>query len=68
LRNSQSRSASFFGGGISNVASGQGASVSGLYFAHPEARYFALGKIDPVLHACLYVVHEQLWFELSDQM
>jgi 5-methyltetrahydrofolate--homocysteine methyltransferase len=23
-----------------------GASVSGLYFAHPEARYFALGKID----------------------
>jgi len=23
-----------------------GASVSGLYFAHPEARYFTLGKID----------------------
>ena len=23
-----------------------GSSVSGLYFAHPEARYFALGKID----------------------
>jgi 5-methyltetrahydrofolate--homocysteine methyltransferase len=23
-----------------------GASVSGLYFAHPEARYFSLGKID----------------------
>ena len=23
-----------------------GASVSGLYFAHPEARYFALGKIE----------------------
>ena len=22
------------------------ASVSGWYFAHPEARYFALGKID----------------------
>ena len=22
-----------------------GASVSGLYFAHPEARYFAVGKI-----------------------
>ena len=23
-----------------------GSSVSGLYFAHPEARYFTLGKID----------------------
>jgi 5-methyltetrahydrofolate--homocysteine methyltransferase len=23
-----------------------GSSVSGLYFAHPEARYFSLGKID----------------------
>jgi 5-methyltetrahydrofolate--homocysteine methyltransferase len=23
-----------------------GASVSGLYFAHPESRYFGLGKID----------------------
>src|SRR5581483_10853096 len=23
-----------------------GSSVSGLYFAHPESRYFALGKID----------------------
>src|SRR6185436_2042 len=23
-----------------------GASVSGLYFAHPESRYFAIGKID----------------------
>ena len=22
------------------------ASVSGLYFAHPEARYFALGKVN----------------------
>ena len=22
------------------------ASVSGLYFSHPESRYFALGKID----------------------
>ncbi len=22
------------------------ASVSGLYFAHPEAKYFAVGKID----------------------
>jgi 5-methyltetrahydrofolate--homocysteine methyltransferase len=24
-----------------------GASVSGLYFAHPQARYFSLGKINP---------------------
>jgi len=24
-----------------------GSSISGLYFAHPEARYFSLGKIDP---------------------
>jgi 5-methyltetrahydrofolate--homocysteine methyltransferase len=23
-----------------------GSSVSGLYFAHPESRYFSLGKID----------------------
>jgi 5-methyltetrahydrofolate--homocysteine methyltransferase len=23
-----------------------GSSVSGLYFAHPESRYFTLGKID----------------------
>ena len=23
-----------------------GASVSGLYFAHPEAKYFAVGKIE----------------------
>jgi 5-methyltetrahydrofolate--homocysteine methyltransferase len=23
-----------------------GSSVSGLYFAHPKARYFTLGKID----------------------
>jgi 5-methyltetrahydrofolate--homocysteine methyltransferase len=23
-----------------------GASVSGLYFAHPQSRYFGLGKID----------------------
>ena len=23
-----------------------GASVSGLYFAHPEARYFTVGKLD----------------------
>ncbi len=23
-----------------------GASVSGLYFSHPEARYFAVGKIE----------------------
>ena len=23
-----------------------GASVSGLYFAHPEARYFTVGRID----------------------
>jgi 5-methyltetrahydrofolate--homocysteine methyltransferase len=23
-----------------------GASVSGLYFAHPEAKYFGVGKID----------------------
>ena len=23
-----------------------GSSVSGLYFAHPEAKYFSLGKID----------------------
>jgi 5-methyltetrahydrofolate--homocysteine methyltransferase len=23
-----------------------GSSVSGLYFAHPQSRYFALGKID----------------------
>jgi 5-methyltetrahydrofolate--homocysteine methyltransferase len=23
-----------------------GSSVSGLYFAHPESRYFAVGKID----------------------
>jgi 5-methyltetrahydrofolate--homocysteine methyltransferase len=23
-----------------------GSSVSGLYFAHPQARYFTLGKID----------------------
>jgi 5-methyltetrahydrofolate--homocysteine methyltransferase len=23
-----------------------GSSVSGLYFAHPDARYFSLGKID----------------------
>ena len=24
-----------------------GASVSGLYFSHPDARYFAVGKIEP---------------------
>jgi 5-methyltetrahydrofolate--homocysteine methyltransferase len=24
-----------------------GSSVSGLYFAHPESRYFSLGKIGP---------------------
>jgi 5-methyltetrahydrofolate--homocysteine methyltransferase len=23
-----------------------GSSVSGIYFAHPESRYFSLGKID----------------------
>ena len=29
-----------------NFAMWPGSSVSGLYFAHPQARYFALGKID----------------------
>ncbi len=29
-----------------NFAMWPGSSVSGLYFAHPEARYFSLGKID----------------------
>ena len=24
-----------------------GSSVSGIYFAHPESRYFSLGKIGP---------------------
>ena len=24
-----------------------GASVSGLYFAHPESKYFAVGKLGP---------------------
>jgi 5-methyltetrahydrofolate--homocysteine methyltransferase len=30
-----------------NFAMHPGASVSGLYFSHPEARYFAVGKIEP---------------------
>ena len=29
-----------------NFAMWPGSSVSGLYFAHPESRYFGLGKID----------------------
>ena len=29
-----------------NFAMWPGSSVSGLYFAHPESRYFSLGKID----------------------
>ena len=29
-----------------SYAMGPGSSVSGLYFAHPESRYFSLGKID----------------------
>ena len=29
-----------------SFAMGPGSSVSGLYFAHPESRYFGLGKID----------------------
>jgi 5-methyltetrahydrofolate--homocysteine methyltransferase len=29
-----------------SFAMGPGSSVSGLYFAHPESRYFSLGKID----------------------
>jgi 5-methyltetrahydrofolate--homocysteine methyltransferase len=29
-----------------NYAMWPGASVSGLYFSHPEARYFAVGKVD----------------------
>jgi 5-methyltetrahydrofolate--homocysteine methyltransferase len=29
-----------------SFAMGPGSSVSGLYFAHPDARYFSLGKID----------------------
>ena len=29
-----------------NFAMHPGATVSGLYFSHPEARYFAVGKID----------------------
>jgi 5-methyltetrahydrofolate--homocysteine methyltransferase len=29
-----------------NFAMWPGSSVSGLYFAHPQSRYFGLGKID----------------------
>ena len=31
---------------IFTLADCAGASVSGLYFAHPEARYFTVGRID----------------------
>ena len=32
-------------GRTSTLTAAPGSSVSGLYFAHPEARYFTLGKI-----------------------